>query len=320
MGDIFDRPVHPLYSVMAFTAALIVAIIIFASYQSSSSRKNGNHKMMFFWVLFFCLQDGVWGLFASHIFYSDAGLMVASCIFHLSAILSAFVWTYYFLSRVKGYVKSGRMYLVIAGIIAAVQVVMVIVNVSSHFMFYVDADGWYQTTDARSIMFYLQFATYIVIGIVSLVATFRSTSREERSSIGAVFAVNLAPILFGIFQMLYPDAPADSIGFAVGCVIIELFLTLDYKKQVVTLEELQSDLNNALAAAERANEAKTTFLFSMSHDIRTPLNAITGFTKMAKTRINKPMPDMAPRARLPYRIPTHSTTNTIKSSIRTIIT
>ena len=34
--------------------------------------------------------------------------------------------------------------------------------------------------------------------------------------------------------------------------------------------------------AENANAAKSTFLFNMSHDIRTPMNAILGFTKLAE--------------------------------------
>ena len=42
-------------------------------------------------------------------------------------------------------------------------------------------------------------------------------------------------------------------------------------------------LEDALNAAEKANDAKTKFLSSMSHDIRTPMNAIIGFTTLAQT-------------------------------------
>ncbi len=45
-------------------------------------------------------------------------------------------------------------------------------------------------------------------------------------------------------------------------------------------------LTDALAAAEHSSRAKTTFLNNMSHDIRTPMNAIIGFTSLAAAHID----------------------------------
>lgn len=50
-------------------------------------------------------------------------------------------------------------------------------------------------------------------------------------------------------------------------------------------QEQKEVLSEALAQAQYANNAKTTFLNNMSHDIRTPMNAIIGFTALAGTHI-----------------------------------
>ena len=46
-------------------------------------------------------------------------------------------------------------------------------------------------------------------------------------------------------------------------------------------------LEAALAQANRASKAKSVFLSNMSHDIRTPMNAIVGFTNLAITHIDR---------------------------------
>ncbi|MDE6054871.1 MAG: hybrid sensor histidine kinase/response regulator, partial [Lachnospiraceae bacterium] len=50
-------------------------------------------------------------------------------------------------------------------------------------------------------------------------------------------------------------------------------------------QKQQHALAEALAEAQHASNAKTTFLNNMSHDIRTPMNAIIGFTSLATTHI-----------------------------------
>jgi PAS domain S-box-containing protein len=75
------------------------------------------------------------------------------------------------------------------------------------------------------------------------------------------FIVNCAPVLSGK-------------GKAAGALI-----SLD---DVTQLEENKVELGKAKAKAEAANQAKSDFLANMSHDIRTPMNAILGFTELLK--------------------------------------
>ena len=54
------------------------------------------------------------------------------------------------------------------------------------------------------------------------------------------------------------------------------------------LQESQRELQTTLLQAESANSAKTTFLSNMSHDIRTPMNAIVGISNLMGAELNDP--------------------------------
>ena len=76
--------------------------------------------------------------------------------------------------------------------------------------------------------------------------------------------------------------------------IIGIVLRLLYKERKAVretaslnerLQESQQQLKQALEQAESASEAKTNFLSNMSHDIRTPMNALMSYTMMLKPKI-----------------------------------
>ena len=73
-------------------------------------------------------------------------------------------------------------------------------------------------------------------------------------------------------------------GSPVTCVGLFVDIT-DQKEMECELDEQRVRLEDALEQAQSANHAKTAFLMNMSHDIRTPMNAIIGFTTLANDRV-----------------------------------
>lgn len=62
----------------------------------------------------------------------------------------------------------------------------------------------------------------------------------------------------------------------------------DVTDMLVAERQSQKKLEEALKAAEKANQAKSEFLSAMSHDIRTPMNAIMGMTSLAVAHLDDP--------------------------------
>ncbi len=68
--------------------------------------------------------------------------------------------------------------------------------------------------------------------------------------------------------------------------IMEITISQNIDERVRKENENQLILKDALLSAERANDAKSDFLSRMSHDIRTPMNAIIGMTTIAMAQID----------------------------------
>lgn len=88
------------------------------------------------------------------------------------------------------------------------------------------------------------------------------------------------------YQMLKLFVPVAVLIFTVLAFFVSRRMFQHVNDIVVREGEHRQALEDALCKAEVANKAKSTFLFNMSHDIRTPMNAIVGFTRIAKDYID----------------------------------
>ena len=93
--------------------------------------------------------------------------------------------------------------------------------------------------------------------------------------VGSVFLVVLLIILGFLRKSLEAEAKAKQAA-------------KESKELNRKLQQSQHELQAALQAAETASKAKTDFLSSMSHDIRTPMNAIVGLTSLMENDLNDP--------------------------------
>ena len=84
----------------------------------------------------------------------------------------------------------------------------------------------------------------------------------------------------------------SSVWIAIVAIVVMVLLMicmyLSMQKQKEKERKQQKILEETAAAADAANKAKSAFLFNMSHDIRTPMNAILGYADLAGNHMDEP--------------------------------
>ncbi|HJB54409.1 MAG TPA: response regulator [Candidatus Olsenella avistercoris] len=131
---------------------------------------------------------------------------------------------------------------------------------------------------------------------------------DERGSVfyvavvgGERYASYLAPLegtdwfIVSVLPHRVLHDPIDSLAWSlvaaafVGCLAILVALLAVFVRYLRLLRSQMDELDRARAASDAASLAKSRFLSNMSHDIRTPMNAIVGMTQIAREHVGDPV-------------------------------
>lgn len=274
-----------LYWLSSATYAIVLFIILLNDIHSGRirTRLERKYRMMYSWVVFFCIVDTLWGLCNAKRITSDGFFFFVSSCFHLAAVITCFFWIMFVLEYLGKYrkIRFVKIYygLDLMGIL--IVLILVVVNCFQTTLFSIE-NGSYSVGPFRIITFLSQYICFCVIGIITLIFAIRERAQKDNRFF-AVFYFVLAPILLGIFQLLYPYAPFYSMGYFFACFIVHIFVVSKYRAANEKNNVLKSIANTYYSMHLIDLEEDTMQSFLQSDILK---NLILG-TKSAQQMLNQ---------------------------------
>ena len=271
------------YSIFSLVAIAIHLIINFKPLTGRGivTERGKRYRGFLFGVLFYYLADGAWGIFAgldwTRLLYVD------TIFFFLSLPVFIFLWSRFVIVYLDFDKRASRLFSWFGYALLAFNVVMLVVNCFNGCIFYFDENGKYLFGDQRYLTFTLLIAFIMLIAGAAFANALnaRDPAVRRRNMMVLLFSVTIA--VANLLQVIWPLTPFTSLGCLVCNCFFHTFVIQDDEaaRHMVALE-------NALERARKAEKARSMFFSIVSHDIRTPLNAILGYAELLQQGIKSP--------------------------------
>jgi len=267
------------YSYSAFSiAAIVIHLIInfrLLMGRGADTERGRRYRGFLFGVLFYYVADGAWGVFAGLGWIGP--WYVDTVLFFLSLVAFAVMWCRFVVCYL-GFGKLAARTLSWSGYaLLAVNVALLAANVFNGCMFSFDENGKYVIGAARDPAFALLIAFNVVTAAFVLAKSVASRdSARRRGMMALMFSVTVTAAI--VLQVVWPLTPFTALGCLVGNCFFHVFVVQDEQAARHTAR-----LEGALARAHAAEKARSMFFSIVSHDIRTPLNAILGYSELLQS-------------------------------------
>ena len=270
------------YTYSVFSMVALVLHLIFNRNLLFGRRIETAHgkryRLFLFGVLAYYVTDAMWGVFAGLRWFVP--WYVDTLFFFLSLVAFVFLWGKF----VADYLAFGRCLSRILDwcgyALLAFNLLAMGANPFTRCLFYFDEQGVYQTGWLRDPAFFLMIAFGMLVSMLVVAKGVRTRgSSRRRSAMVALCGVTMSVAM--VLQVVWPLTPFTSLG----CLIVNCFF------QVFVIQDEQSakhaaELEDALERAHAAEKARNMFFSIVSHDIRTPLNAILGYSELLEFGIS----------------------------------
>jgi len=264
------------YSIFSIVAIVIHLIINFDQLigRGDVMVRSRHYRGFLFGVLAYYITDATWGLLAglgwTRLLYAD------TILFFLALVAFVFAWSRFVINYLELGKWASRVLICFVCAILAFNLVALVVNPFNNCFFHIDDQGIYQTGCMRDPAFYLLVAFNALMAVFVMAKAAGSRDVVHRRSI-MVFLSCLFMAVAIALQIIWPLTPFTALGCLIGTCFMHVFVIQDEH----TAKHM-ADLEKALARARAAEKSRSMFFSIVSHDIRTPLNAIIGYSELLR--------------------------------------